>query len=339
MSRSMSACLKTRLLGAAALALTAASLTASHAAADSLPLPVPSPVTDQLAQVLGSPTAPSGAPAAPAPGTVSAPTGAPAGVPHQAPSLPGAPSLPNAPGSSRSASSGEPASPVPAGTLDLAVNAAPLANACLQVAGSGTSLANTTIMLGTTNISSQFVEGSNGLLSHCPSAATTPQEPGTVVTAAAAVTDLVGACVQVFQAGPPVKATVLVLDHELVDSLTAAGVPLAQLVVPCPANTGVGGDTTPGGGGGGGGGGGVGGDTTPGGPGGTGVDSASSALSAGTVRAASALPHTGADIAEWIAAAVALLLGGAGLTLVSRARGRMVPISQLMSSHLPPTRR
>ena len=336
MPGSMSACLTTRLLGAAALALTAASLTASHAVADSLPLPLPTPVTDQLAPVLGSlgassPAAPSGAPAALSPGTVSAPAGAPAAVPHQAPSSPGAS------GWSRSTGSSAPASPVPAGTLDLTVNAAPLVNACLQVAGSGTSLANTTIMLGTTNISSQFVEGSNGLLSHCPSAATGPQEPGTVVTAAAAVTDLDGACVQVFQAGPPVKATVLVLDHELVDSLTAAGVPLAQLVVPCPANTGVGGDVTPGGGGGGG----IGGDGTsgPGGTGVTGVDGASSALTAGTVRAASALPHTGADIAEWIAAAVALLLGGAGLTLVSRARGRMVPISQLMSSHVPTTRR
>jgi hypothetical protein len=53
----------------------------------------------------------------------------------------------------------------------------------------------------------------------------------------AGVEGLLGACVRVPREGTPVKATLVVLDHDLIATLTDAGLPLEELetlVVPCP---------------------------------------------------------------------------------------------------------
>ncbi|MEO6414113.1 MAG: hypothetical protein ABIO48_16110 [Pedococcus sp.] len=57
----------------------------------------------------------------------------------------------------------------------------------------------------------------------------------TVVAADASVRDLLGACVRLTRSGVPARTTVVVLDQNLIDQLTAVGLPLDRLLVPCPA--------------------------------------------------------------------------------------------------------
>ena len=132
--------------------------------------------------------------------------------------------------------------PAPGGVLKLSLNAAPLATACAQVTGSGTAVANLDVTVGGHDVSTPLIEALPGLLAPCPSGST-PKTNG----ADAAVSELVGACVRV-TAEPPLRASLLVLDHELVAELTKAGLPLDRLVVPCPATDGTGDGTGPGGG-------------------------------------------------------------------------------------------
>lgn len=56
----------------------------------------------------------------------------------------------------------------------------------------------------------------------------------TVVSADASVRDLLGACVRLSRSGVPARTTIVVLDQDLIDQLTAVGLPLERLVVPCP---------------------------------------------------------------------------------------------------------
>jgi hypothetical protein len=56
-----------------------------------------------------------------------------------------------------------------------------------------------------------------------------------VASVDAAVQGLLGACVRVTRQVVPVQTTLVVLDHDVIQELTAAGVPLEQLVVPCPS--------------------------------------------------------------------------------------------------------
>jgi hypothetical protein len=56
-----------------------------------------------------------------------------------------------------------------------------------------------------------------------------------IAAADAAVQGLLGACVRVTRQVVPVQTTLVVLDHDVIRELTAAGLPLQQLVVPCPA--------------------------------------------------------------------------------------------------------
>ena len=57
----------------------------------------------------------------------------------------------------------------------------------------------------------------------------------TVVAADASVGDLLGACVRLTRSGVPARTTIVVLDQNLIDQLTAVGLPLDRLLVPCPA--------------------------------------------------------------------------------------------------------
>ena len=59
-------------------------------------------------------------------------------------------------------------------------------------------------------------------------------DDGTVVSADASVGDLLGACVRLSRSGLPARTTIVVLDQDLIDQLTAVGLPLDSLVVPCP---------------------------------------------------------------------------------------------------------
>ncbi|NYG06135.1 uncharacterized protein (TIGR03382 family) [Phycicoccus badiiscoriae] len=102
-----------------------------------------------------------------------------------------------------------------------------------------------TVNVGGHNVTAPLVQALPGVLAPCPTG-------GTTATAglSASVLGLVGACVRA-TAQPPMEASVLVLDTELIGRLTAAGVPLNQVVVSCPAGVASGQPGTPGHGGGG----------------------------------------------------------------------------------------
>lgn len=220
---------------------------ASTVSALTLPSPTPPPApaapalpgTSGVSSLVGQVTAP--LTSSIGGGTTSIPSSSATGLP----ALPGAPSsslgtvgsgVKSALATARARSAGTPLAPVvpgpgPGGVIDLAVNASPLATACLQVTGSGTAVANTTVTVAGRNVSAPLVQALPGLLAPCPRGSV-PSTPGLD----ASVPGLVGACVRATPQ-PPLHASLLVLDRELISTLTRAGVPLQQVVVPCPAGT------------------------------------------------------------------------------------------------------
>jgi len=204
----------------------------------------------------------------------------------------------------------------PGEVLKLSVNAAPLAKACVQVTGTGTAVANLDVTVGGHDISTPLIEALPGLLAPCPSGSA-PESEG----ADASVSELVGACVRV-RAEPPMEASVLLLDHELVAELTEAGVPLEKLVVPCPrpAGDGDGDGSSPGNDGGSdgdgsdgsdggaddGSDGGTTGGGSAGGSGSTGDDACEPTITAQTT-ASSFLPTSGPQALPWLLLALALV--------------------------------
>lgn len=200
----------------------------------------------------------------------------------------------------------------PAGLANIVVQASPIATVCVQATGTGTALLNTDATVLGGDIGTPLVQTFPGFLAPCPAGtvpapgtgATTPGSP--VAGVDTNLGDLVGACVRVTTSIVPVQSTILVLNQDLIAKLTAAGVPLQQLIVPCPSGT-----TTPPGGGDGGGSGG-GGGTGGSGNGGTGSDAGSG------FPASSSLPFTGAEIGALMALAAALM--AAGTLMVRKAR-------------------
>lgn len=175
-------------------------------------------------------------------GTPSLPTGPATGLPAL-PAGPSAPSL-GAVGSgvksglatAKAKAAGTPVGAVvpgaaPGDVLEVGINAAPLASACLQATGSGTAVANTTVTLAGHDVTAPLVQALPGLLAACPRGSV-PSSQGVD----ASVSGLVGVCVRVTPQAP-LHASILVLDKELVGTLTRSGVPLQQAVVPCPAGT------------------------------------------------------------------------------------------------------
>jgi hypothetical protein len=121
------------------------------------------------------------------------------------------------------------------------------------------------------------------------------------------VDGLLGACVRITKEVAPLQTSLVVLDTELIKTLTDAGLPLQQLVVPCPAGAA---PAAPGAG-------------SPQQPGSAGPVSAASSVRANS--AAPRLAYTGADILPMTAAGLALLvLGGMSMrasSVVARVTG------------------
>ncbi len=208
---------------------------------------------------------------------------------------------------------------------NIVAQAAPLATVCVQVTGSGTALLNTDLKLLGIDLSSPLIQTFPGFLAPCPvgsvpatatgstaSGSTTPGSttPGsTIVGVNTNLGSLVGACVRVTTSVVPLQVTLLVLNQDVISKLTAAGLPLRQLIVPCPTGTPTPGTGGPGGGGPGGGGGGIGGPGG-GGPGGGGPASGFPTMGS--------LPFTGAEIGLLMALAAAVI--GAGTMMVRKTR-------------------
>lgn len=239
-------------LAGATLAIATGITVAAASTVSALTLPAPTPPPTPVAPALPGASAVTGlvgqvtAPLTSSLGGVA--TSSPSGSATGLPALPGLPAAPSpslgavgsgvksALSTARTKAAGTPVAPLvpgsgPGGVVDLAVNASPLATACLQVTGSGTAVANTTVTVGGQDVSAPLVQALPGLLAPCPRGSV-PSTPGLD----AAVPGLVGACVRATPQ-PPLHASLLVLDRELVSSLTRAGVPLQQAVVPCPAGT------------------------------------------------------------------------------------------------------
>lgn len=254
---------------AAGLTIAAGSV-ASAAPADGLPVPslpslpavpkppVPAPslpaLPDPVQTLVGSVTGPLAGLSSPTPkpGTPSVP-GVPAGP--GAPGLPGVPGVPSTlPGQVtgplsgvgtqlknglnqvQQGAKGTPLEKVlpngaPGSVLNLGINASPLGTACVQATGTGTAVANATISIGGQNVTAPLVQALPGVLAACP-AGSVPSKPGVK----GSIGGLVGLCVSVDKA-PPLKATVLALNTDILGQLTSAGVPLQQVVVPCPKGT------------------------------------------------------------------------------------------------------
>jgi hypothetical protein len=93
------------------------------------------------------------------------------------------------------------------------------------------------------DLSSPLVEQFPQAFAPCPAGAVPAGDH--VAAVDATVEGLVGACVRVTREVLPLQTTLVVLDHDLVRELTAAGLPLQQLVVPCPSGSGSGAATSP----------------------------------------------------------------------------------------------
>jgi len=212
------------------------------------------------------------------------------------------------------------------------VDADPLATACVQATGTGTAVANVDLTALGTDLGTPAQQTLPGVVNACPAGTGAGSGTGngtgtpgtgtdTVATAGATAGSLVGACARLTTSVVPVESTVVVLDQDLITSLTNAGLPLDQLVVPCPTDGNGGGTGGGNGGGSGGGTGGTGGDN--GGSGGasgsagTGTGGSSSAAS-DVPSLGGSLPFTGAQVSLFLMLASALLASGA--MLVARAR-------------------
>jgi hypothetical protein len=88
------------------------------------------------------------------------------------------------------------------------------------------------------DLSSPAIEQFPQVFTPCPAGAVPASDVEAVAAVDAAVQGLLGACVRVTRQVVPVQTTIVVLDQNLIDELEAAGVPLQQLVVPCPTNGG-----------------------------------------------------------------------------------------------------
>jgi hypothetical protein len=120
------------------------------------------------------------------------------------------------------------------------------------------------------------------------------------------VQGLLGACVRVTREVAPLQTTLVVLDQDVIKALTDAGLPLQQLVVPCPAGAQTPSSPTP---------------HTPGAAGsGRGDRPAASAVPGLPDR----LAFTGADTVPLASLAVVLLCLGAVLTRQARRLRRSV---------------
>ena len=154
------------------------------------------------------------------------------------------------------------------------------------------------------DLSSPLVERFPQAFAPCPAGAVPAGDH--VAAVDATVNGLLGACVRVTRQVVPVQTTLVVLDHDVIRELTAAGLPLQQLVVPCPAGAA---------------------SHAPGAHSG-GSHGSSSLTQADQVSALSALGRlafTGSDVLPTLATGLGLLVLGALLVRASRlvpVRGR-----------------
>lgn len=251
-------------------------------------------------------------------GSLPAPPSLPLPAPH-APSAPSAPA-PGAPaGSTGSGSTGSAKTgSAKTGTATRgsstttspgAIRATtPVVSLCLIPTGASSPAFDLGLTALGQDLSSPLVQHFPQAFAPCPAGAAA--SPGQVLAVDASLNGLLGACVRVTRQVVPVQTTLVVLNHNLIQELTAAGVPLQQLVVPCPAGSG--------------GGAGAGASATPAGSG-TLANSALAGDDLGNPAGQGRLAFTGIDLVPSLALAGALLWAG---TLLLRASRRFSVVAR-----------
>lgn len=112
----------------------------------------------------------------------------------------------------------------------------PVASVCLIPTGTSSPAFDLGLTALGQDLSSPLVQHFPQAFAPCPAGASS--SPDQVAAVDASVNGLLGACVRVTRQVAPIQTTLVVLNHNLIQELTAAGVPLQQLVVPCPAGAG-----------------------------------------------------------------------------------------------------
>lgn len=197
-------------------------LTGALAPLPTLPVPLPSaPSLPALPLPTGTSTTGSGSSTPPATGTGSGSSGSTAS--------------PGGGTTTRSGTASNQSRPASASTQPAASAAAdtPAASLCVFASSGSTPAFEVSAKALGADLSSPLVERFPQAFAPCPAGAVPAGDH--VAAVDATVNGLLGACVRVTRQVVPVQTTLVVLDHDVIRELTAAGLPLQQLVVPCPA--------------------------------------------------------------------------------------------------------
>lgn len=219
------------------VAATLCAMTAPMSHALGLPEPVTTAVNGVTAPVKGAtgglglpvPGAttaiPSGTGSSPSSGRPSS-TGSASGQATSASTSPSSPSTTGASGSSGSSGSSSSA-PDNGAVVD-----SPAATVCLIPTGTSSPAVEVDLKAAGVDLSSPLVKQFPQALAPCPEGAVPAGDH--VLSVDATIKGLLGACLRVTRQVVPVQTTLVVLDRDLIEELTGAGVPLQRLVVPCP---------------------------------------------------------------------------------------------------------
>lgn len=301
----------------AAVAVAMGGLVISNAGtsdAVGLPGPVPGPVATVLAPATTAATpllAPPTGPTLPAPvgGLTSfltpSSSGTPAGSPSGSSSTSAPAPSPTAPGRGSAATS-QAAAPSSSGSSATSspgsVRATtPVASVCLIPTGTSSPAVDVGLSALGQDLSSPLVQHFPQVFAPCPAGAA--PVPGQVAGVDVSVPGLLGLCVRVTRQVAPIQTTLVVLDQNLIQELTSAGVPLQKLAVPCPAGIGSGSS-----------------GASSGSGSGTVANAALAGEALGDAPGSGHLAFTGMDLAPALALAAALVWIG---TLLLRASRRL----------------
>lgn len=197
---------------------------------------------------------------------------------------------PNAPGSS-----GQPSGGASQGSLRAST---PVASVCVIPADAASPAFEIDLQAAGIDLSSPLIEQFPQAFAACPGGAV-PVDEAPVAAVDAVIEGLLGACIRVTREVAPLQTTLIVLDRNVIEELTQAGLPLEQLVVPCP-DAGDGGAD--------------GGDRGSGGQSGAARSTPRSQAASAAPALPSGLAFTGANTGTMLALATALLCAGALLS-------------------------
>lgn len=237
-----------RLAAAVVLIAAAAGLSAGPASADELPDPLsssvarvsgdlsdgaPTPlreldetVEDAVQPLVGGPVEEDGG-SAQEEGITSGSSSSTASDGQTAPATAGEPERGRAavPGSS-----GEQSGEASPGSLQVGT---PVATVCVIPTSAASPAFEVDLQAAGVDLSSPVIEQFPQVFAACPEGAVSVDEE-TAAAVDAVVEGLLGACIRVTREAAPLQTTLIVLDRNVIDALTKAGLPLQELVVPCP---------------------------------------------------------------------------------------------------------